>query len=51
MNFCEGAMDYIHGGAINLCQCCYVKRIEKAFAPMQENLRVQKAKLEETPCD
>lgn len=51
LNFCEGALDFVHGMAIHLCQCCYVKRIEKAYAPIQENLRIQKAKLEETPCE
>ena len=51
LNFSDSGMDYIHGNVTSICQCCYVKRIEKILADVQENLKIQIEKLNAKPCD
>jgi hypothetical protein len=43
-------MDYVHGMALNICKCCYFKRVEKAWKDVNGNYLKLKAELEAEPC-
>jgi len=48
--YAESQMDWIYGFTSNICQCCYVKKVQKVFDNTQENLKKQKEELEKNPC-
>ena len=52
VEFCEGgAMSYAHGMVENICQCCYVSRIEEHLVSIQNNLHKERTKLQEKGCE
>ena len=50
VDFCSSVLEWTHGFAIKICQCCYVKRIETELAKCKKNLNLQKQFLLEKGC-
>jgi len=47
--FANSTMDFVHGFALNICRCCYLKRVETAYNETRENY--EKLKADTTICE